>query len=295
MIRGSRSASSSRRRDSSPLDRKTRARIKFSQFLYISSCHIAIATRRKTRRSRDWPSHGCCNGGTRRTGILVANLERKRRARVDRANGNPTHRFFHIKGPGNYRASYPEVNASTLNPAAPSMDPASGQALALRRWTNWVLFCFLNTHRCSGSILYFFYFFIFFFPLSRSLSYVLHHPRKAVVYSSHVFIYHSFFFSFSLPLSLPMSRATIIDRFTVSQVVILTVALKHTYYYYITRPCAYMFSLYIYIHVYILLLLLPSRIYIYEHITTRAHTHYCYMCIRIYTHTTHILYNRVIC
>lgn len=92
-----------------------------------------------------------------------------------------------------------------------------------------------------------------------------------------------------------MSRARSYDRVTISQVVILTAALKHTYYYYITRPCAYMFSLYIYIHVYILLLLLPSRIYIYEHIATRAHTHYCYMCTRIYTHTTHILYNRVIC
>lgn len=201
MIRGSRSASSSRRRDSSPLDRKTRARIKFSQFLYISSCHIAIATRRKTRRSRDWPSHGCCNGGTRRTGILVANLERKRRARVDRANGNPTHRFFHIKGPGNHRASYPEVNASTLNPAAPSMDPASGQALALRRWTNWVLFCFLNTHRCSGSILYFFYFFIFFFPsLALSLTSSTIHVRPS--YTLHTFLSTTLFFFFlSPPLS----------------------------------------------------------------------------------------------
>lgn len=141
----------------------------------------------------------------------------------------------------------------------------------------------------------FFLFFYFFFPsLALSLTSSTIHVRPS--YILHTFLSTTlFFFSFSLPLSLPMSRATIIDRFTVSQVVILTAALKHTYYYYITRPCAYMFSLYIYIHVYILLLLLPSRIYIYEHIATRAHTHYCYMCIRIYTHTTHILYNRVIC
>lgn len=208
-----------------------------------------------------------------------------------------THRFFHIKGPGNHRASYPEVNASTLNPAAPSMDPASGQALALRRWTNWVCSVFWTPTVAPAVFSIFFIFLFFFPPLSLSLSLTSSTIRVRPPYTLHTFLFTTLFFFFlSLsPLSLPMSRATIIDRFTVSQVVILTAALKHTYYYYITRPCAYMFSLYIYIHVYILLLLLPSRIYIYEHIATRAHTHYCYMCIRIYTHTTHILYNRVIC
>lgn len=109
----------------------------------------------------------------------------------------------------------------------------------------------------------FFYFFLPDPPPPLSLSLTSSTIRVRPPYSSHR-IYHSifFFFSFSLPLSLPMSRAAIIDRSAVSQVVILTAALKHTYYYYITRPCAYMFSLYIYIHVYILLLLL-SFAYIY--------------------------------
>lgn len=193
------------------------------------------------------------------------------------------------------RQSPPRGQRKHVEPGCSVRGPGKWTSFGASSLDQLGLFCFLNTHRCSGSILYFFYFFIS-APHPLSLSLTSSTIRVRPPYSSHR-IYHSifFFFSFSLPLSLPMSRATIIDRFAVSQVVILTAALKHTYYYYITRPCAYMFSLYIYIHVYILLLLLPSRIYIYEHIATRAHTHYCYMCIRIYTHTTHILYNRVIC
>lgn len=64
------------------------------------------------------------------------------------------------------RRAKPRINANTSDPARPSaVDPARGQALALRRWTNWALFCFLNTHRCSGSTLSIFFF-----------SCVFHHP-----------------------------------------------------------------------------------------------------------------------
>lgn len=253
------------------------------------------------------PATGCRDGGNATRGHLgssrswSANDGPESIGRI----GNPTRRFFHIKGPGNHRASLPRNQRKHVEPGCSVHGPG--------KWTSFGA----SSLDQLGSVLFsehppllrqyslFFLFFYFFFsphPLSLALSlpYVLHHPRKAAdIYSSHVFFMSTalfFFFLFLSPSLSSMSRATIIDRFaSVSQVVILTAALKHTYYYYITRPCAYMFSLYIYIHVYILLLLLPSRIYIYEHIATRAHTHYCYMCIRIYTHTTHILYNRVIC
>lgn len=274
---------------------KDEARIKFSQFLYISSCRIAIATGRKTR-TKPW--------------LAQPRLLQRRNATYGHLGRDLG---AHTTGPCRTDERQPtgfsiSKDLETTAPVTQKSTQARWTRL-LRPWTRQVDKLWRFVVGPTGSVLFsehppllrqyslFFLFFYFFSPpLSLALSYVLHHPRKAAVYSSHVFIYHSFFFFLSLsPLSLPMSRATIIDRFTVSQVVILTAALKHTYYYYITRPCAYMFSLYIYIHVYILLLLLPSRIYIYEHIATRAHTHYCYMCIRIYTHTTHILYNRVIC
>lgn len=163
------------------------------------------------------------------------------------------------------RQSPPRGQRKHVEPGCSVRGPGKWTSFGASSLDQLGLFCFLNTHRCSGSILYFFYFFIFFSPTRPPLSLSLTSStiRVRPPYSSHR-IYHSifFFFSFSLPLSLPMSRAAIIDRSAVSQVVILTAALKHTYYYYITRPCAYMFSLYIYIHVYILLLLL-SFAYIY--------------------------------
>lgn len=209
-----------------------------------------------------------------------------------------THRFFHIKGPGNHRASYPEVNASTLNPAAPSMDPASGQALALRRWTNWVCSVFWTPTVAPAVFSIFFIFLFFFPPLSLSLSLTSSTIRVRPPYTLHTFLFTTlfFFFSFSLPpLSSdePRDDHRSLHGLTSCYTHCRTQAYILLLHYSSMR--IYVFSLYIYIHVYILLLLLPSRIYIYEHIATRAHTHYCYMCIRIYTHTTHILYNRVIC
>lgn len=83
-----------RRRDSRlvPLDRKTRHGKKILvNFLYTSSC-ISRSRRRKTRRSRDWPSHGGLQ--TRRTGILVAITTRAHDEPECRTIGNPD-RFFH--------------------------------------------------------------------------------------------------------------------------------------------------------------------------------------------------------
>lgn len=253
------------------------------------------------------PATGCRDGGNATRGHLgssrswSANDGPESIGRI----GNPTRRFFHIKGPGNHRASLPRNQRKHVEPGCSVHGPG--------KWTSFGA----SSLDQLGSVLFsehppllrqyslFFLFFYFFSPptlsLSRSLSLTSSTIRvRPPIYTLHTFFLclplFFFFFLFLSPSLSSMSRATIIDRFaSVSQVVILTAALKHTYYYYITRPCAYMFSLYIYIHVYILLLLLPSRIYIYEHIATRAHTHYCYMCIRIYTHTTHILYNRVIC
>lgn len=145
-------------------------------FFIFHHRRVAIATRRKTWRSRDWPGQwGVATAETRRAGILDRRdlgAQTTGPSRSDESATQPAG-FSISKDLETTAPVYPEINASTLNPAAPSMDPASGQALALRRWTNWVLFCFLNTHRCSGSILYFFYFFIFFLPppsLSRALS-----------------------------------------------------------------------------------------------------------------------------
>lgn len=182
-----------------PLDRKTRHGLNLVNFFIFH--HVVSRSRRGGRRgrSRDWPSHGCCNGGTRRTGILVAILERTRRARVERTNGNP--QVFPYQRTWKPPRQLPRSQRKHVEPGCSVHGPGKWTSFGASSLDQLGLFCFLNTHRCSGSILYFFYFFIFFSPpLSLALSYVLHHPRKAAVYSSHVFIYHSFFFfSFSLP------------------------------------------------------------------------------------------------
>lgn len=201
----------------------------------------------------------------------------------------PNHRFFHIKGPGNYRASYPEVNASTLNPAAPSMDPASGQALALRRWTNWVLFCFLNTHRCSGSILYFFYFFIFFFPsLALSLTSSTIHVRPS--YTLHTFLSTTLFFFLSLSPSLfrwAARRSSIASRshkllysLPHSSIHIIITLLVH----------AHICFLFIYIYMYTYYYYYFLRVYIYMNTLPHARTHTIAICVFVYIHTLHIYY-----
>lgn len=125
--------------------------------------------------------------------------------------GNPTRRFFHIKGPGNHRASLPRNQRKHVEPGCSVHGPG--------KWTSFGA----SSLDQLGSVLFsehppllrqyslFFLFFYFFFsphPLSLALSlpYVLHHPRKAAdIYSSHVFFMSTalfFFFSFSLPLSL---------------------------------------------------------------------------------------------
>lgn len=180
-----------------PLDRKTRHGLNLVNFFIFH--HVVSRSRRGGRRgrSRDWPSHGCCNGGTRRTGILVAILERTRRARVERTNGNP--QVFPYQRTWKPPRQLPRSQRKHVEPGCSVHGPGKWTSFGASSLDQLGLFCFLNTHRCSGSILYFFYFFIFFPPpLSLALSYVLHHPRKAAVYSSHVFIYHSFFFFFFL-------------------------------------------------------------------------------------------------
>lgn len=122
-----------------PLDRKTRhGKKNFSQFSLL--LHHVYRDRDGGRRGEAviGPATEVCKRDERASW----SRSRIRRAYDEpecRTIGNPG-RFFHYhERPGYHRASHhPEVNASTLNPAAPSVDPASGQALALRRWTNWV-------------------------------------------------------------------------------------------------------------------------------------------------------------
>lgn len=140
------------------------------------------------------------------------------------------------------------------------------------------LFCFLNTHRCSGSTLPS----LLFFSLLTCLPPSVRPPLFA-----HVFTALSLLLSSSVgPEDDRGQRGNTRPFPAGSQVVILTAALKHTYYYYyITSSHAHiMFSLYIYIYTCIHTIYYYSFAYIYICTNTLPHarTHtYCYMCTRI--------------
>lgn len=203
-----------------------------------------------------------------------------------------THRFFHIKGPGNHRASYPEVNASTLNPAAPSMDPASGQALALRRWTNWVCSVFWTPTVAPAVFSIFFIFLFFFPPLSLSLSLTSSTIRVRPPYTLHTFLFTTlfFFFSFSLPpLSSdePRDDHRSLHGLTSCYTHCRTQAYILLLHYSSMR--IYVFSLYIYTCIHTITTTSFAYIYIWTHCHTRAHTLLLYVYSYIYTHYTYII------
>lgn len=202
-----------------------------------------------------------------------------------------THRFFHIKGPGNHRASYPEVNASTLNPAAPSMDPASGQALALRRWTNWVCSVFWTPTVAPAVFSIFFIFLFFFPPLSLSLSLTSSTIRVRPPYTLHTFLFTTLFFFFFLsPPSLfrwAARRSSIASRshkllysLPHSSIHIIITLLVH----------AHICFLFIYIYMYTYYYYYFLRVYIYMNTLPHARTHTIAICVFVYIHTLHIYY-----
>lgn len=103
------------------------------------------------------------------------------------------------------RQSPPRGQRKHVEPGCSVRGPGKWTSFGASSLDQLGLFCFLNTHRCSGSILYFFYFFIFFSPTRPppSLSLTSSTIRVRPPYSSHR-IYHSIFFFFFF-LSPPLS------------------------------------------------------------------------------------------
>lgn len=269
---------------------KDEARIKFSQFLYISSCRIAIATGRKTR-TKPW--------------LAQPRLLQRRNATYGHLGRDLG---AHTTGPCRTDERQPtgfsiSKDLETTAPVTQKSTQARWTRL-LRPWTRQVDKLWRFVVGPTGSVLFsehppllrqyslFFLFFYFFSPpLSLALSYVLHHPRKAAVYSSHVFIYHSFFFfSFSLPpLSSdePRDDHRSLHGLTSCYTHCRTQAYILLLHYSSMR--IYVFSLYIYTCIHTITTTSFAYIYIWTHCHTRAHTLLLYVYSYIYTHYTYII------
>lgn len=158
------------------------------------------------------PATGCRDGGNATRGHLgssrswSANDGPESIGRI----GNPTRRFFHIKGPGNHRASLPRNQRKHVEPGCSVHGPG--------KWTSFGA----SSLDQLGSVLFsehppllrqyslFFLFFYFFSPptlsLSRSLSLTSSTIRvRPPIYTSHVFFMSTALFFFFLFLSPSLS------------------------------------------------------------------------------------------
>lgn len=248
------------------------------------------------------PATGCRDGGNATRGHLgssrswSANDGPESIGRI----GNPTRRFFHIKGPGNHRASLPRNQRKHVEPGCSVHGPG--------KWTSFGA----SSLDQLGSVLFsehppllrqyslFFLFFYFFFsphPLSLALSlpYVLHHPRKAAdIYSSHVFFMSTALFFFFLFLSPSLSsdepgddhrslRIGLTSCYTHCRTQAYILLLHYS------SMRIYVFSLYIYTCIHTITTTSFAYIYIWTHCHTRAHTLLLYVYSYIYTHYTYII------
>lgn len=151
------------------------------------------------------------------------------------------------------------------------MDPASGQALALRRWTNWVCSVFW-TPTVAPAVLS-----LYFFSLLRLP------PSVRPPLFTH--IYYSVFFSLSSdePCTIIWSRHDLTSCYTHCRTQAYILLLHYS------SMRIYVFSLYIYTCIHTITTTSFAYIYIWTHCHTRAHTLLLYVYSYIYTHYTYII------